>query len=755
MTLHYLNQDYQPGLVFQQLLNIKYNMVIGIDVGHGECMAFVYRKDNNGTWIPEPLAVTQKGEHHIPSYIAYVTKENGKKEAIIGNDASLVSDGFYVYFKQEPAKWGESPEGGAPTYGQLLKDYISVLWKNIWTYNDVFHNAVNPVKKEDLLVVIGCPASGSWTEPKAMRKYVDLTKAVTGCSKVVILAESTAAIMTPIYSKTAVDLGNGVAIYDFGSSTLDFTYILIGKVLLTASIPLGGSDVDQAMLRYVLKENGTNPEQIERKSLNSSCTQLRSLKETYYNTNESSLVERKLEISRKLNYWLDDMVLRAVLIKMEISCEGETLEQVLVDVKESELNRVMLDLILQTHGMMNVPLSKKERERIYLALTEARNDYLASGMGKQYSISVGETIPYTVNKQMMYSVIEEDKTVSMNKLDASYKDKSWKACVEQFFDITKNSIGTAPCGTVILTGGTSKITDVHKIAREKYGPDVIIHKEEDPSSTVAKGLCLAKGHEVSASENIELLKKDLHDKMKGYFQAFSDGFGRGKLFDCIWAKLILSIKEVQCEMQDMEKRGSAGITTYRELKDVLEKKLSDDVIFQNEVKVKFTDYVKNYMDPAQWEDPKKTHCIELVRKTVNQLATEVYQAEATTVPQVSDGMVGSLAGKIDEEILLAVVKETSLVRAVQKIVVDHMCTGVKRFVKKISLKFDKNISLEDVTKMCETMQVADREAYRRDLGFQFSWALQHSNAFKGIFESLIDQQFEVAVGIILFQVFDH
>ncbi|MBQ6685709.1 MAG: hypothetical protein IJM99_06345, partial [Firmicutes bacterium] len=67
MALHYLNQNYQSGLVFQQLEKIDYKMVVGIDVGHGECMAYVYRKKDD-TWEPEALHVNSDYETKIPSY---------------------------------------------------------------------------------------------------------------------------------------------------------------------------------------------------------------------------------------------------------------------------------------------------------------------------------------------------------------------------------------------------------------------------------------------------------------------------------------------------------------------------------------------------------------------------------------------------------------------------------------------------------------------------------------------------------------
>jgi len=758
MALHYLNQTYQPGLVFQQLEKINYKMVVGIDVGHGECMAYVYRKKDN-TWEPEPLYVNSDYETKIPSYIAYDATGN----PIIGKGVSNVS-GFYVYFKQEPSKWDKNQDDGAPNYKQLMGDYISVLWNNIWTYNDdIFQNVVNPVTKDDILLVIGCPASGSWTEPDHMKKYVELTKEATGCKNVMILAESTAAIMTPIYAQKVVNLNHGVAIYDFGSSTLDFTYILMGRVLLTASIPLGGSDVDRAMLRYILRENGTDAQNIDQQSKNACYTKLRTLKETFYNTNQMDLTEEDLVINRKLHYYLSDEVLEVLLTKMEVSFEGKELKQIFDyfdDTEEERANEIMLGLILQHHELMDLQLSTKKRKEIYKELSIARSDYLKYEVSGQYSISVVERIPYTVDKEMMQFVIEKDKTVSMNKLDASYgyKDKSWKDCVEQFFENTKNSIGTNPCGTVILTGGTSRITDVHQIARVKYGDQVTIHAEPNPSSTVAKGLCLAKGHEVSAAEKIEQAKKNLNEKTRGYFPAFCEGFGKGKLFDYVWAGLIRSLNELQREM----KNDVSEITTYSELKHAIETKLSNDVHLQTAVKKEFTAYVADYMDPKKWDNRKKPHCTELTRDKANELALDIYGTQATMVPQISVNMITSLAGGIDDAVLLRIVQETSLARVAQKIVVDHMYTdqkvlgGLKRFAKKISLTFDSKITLLDVMDMHATlMGVANKEKYRQALGYQFGWGLQHSDAFQGIFEDLINQQFEVAVGIILFQVFDN
>lgn len=760
MALHYLNQKYQPGLVFQQLEKIDYRMVVGIDVGHGECMAYVYRKDSSGDWEPEALHVNSDYEKKIPSYIAY--DDNG--EPIIGKSVSRVSGKFHVYFKQEPSKWDEKPDDDAPTYKQLMQDYISVLWNNIWTQNDIFKDRVNSITKDDILVVIGCPASGSWTKPEAMREYVELTKEATGCSKVMILAESTAAIMTPIYLQQVVELGNGVAIYDFGSSTLDFTYILMGKVLLTASIPLGGSDVDRAMLRYILSKKQIDERKIELQCKNKCYTELRSEKENYYDTHQLGLDEREIKIVQTLHYRLDDKTLGNVLDEMQLAYNETTLKEVIRNADENLVNKTMLDLILKTHKLED--LSDEKRKEIlkenYKKLSAARADYLGFEEQKQYSISVTDKIPYAVNKDMMEFVITKDTAVSMNKLDAGYRDKSWKDCVEQFFENTKNSIGTNPCSTVILTGGTSRITDVHEIARAKYGNQVTIHAETDPSSTVAKGLCLAKGHEVSAVEKIDALKAELHENAKRYFADLCSGFGKGTLFDCVWAKMTLTISALESECNEAIKRGETGITTYRHFKEALEQKMSNDTVFLNNVQTKFSEYMIKYMDPSLWKDSKKPHYTELAREKANKLASDIYGTQATTVPQVSGDMINSLAGEIDNTVLRAVVRETSLARAAQKIVVDYMDDGkksltgrLKKMVKKIGLHFDSKITPADIGNMHTAMLLADKEKYRKDLGFDFGWGLQHSDAFKGIFESLIDQQFEVAIGIILFQVFDH
>ena len=92
---------------------------------------------------------------------------------------------------------------------------------------------------------------------------------------------------------------------------------------------------------------------------------------------------------------------------------------------------------------------------------------------------------------------------------------------------------------------------------------------------------------------------------KGYFAPLCEGFGKGALFDCVWAGMNLSLEKVKCEMADMQKRGVAGISTYHQLKTALETKLSNDIGLQTEVKKKFAKYMDDYMDPKMWKDPKK------------------------------------------------------------------------------------------------------------------------------------------------------
>ena len=733
--LYYLNQEFVPGMVFGNLQESCYEMVVGLDIGHGECMAYVYHKNSQGEWVSEPLAVTPSGDRHIPSYIAYV-----EGRPIIGSDATGIRGGLQVYFKKEPSQWGKPSADRVHTYGDLMEDYISVLWKNILSKNET----VRECEMEKVLIAVGCPASASWTEPRYMQEYVALTARATGYTHVTILPESTAAIMTPIYSKREVDLQRGVAIYDLGSSTLDFTYILMGRILIAASLPLGGSDIDQAMLRYVAEENDRNLGDGASADLAPAHTKMRLAKEQFYNTGEAEQDEESLNVGRELDYYMDSVFLDALLETMG--------EMNISEIPEEALNKATLSLILSSHDMEDVRLSLKARKELYKKLSDARNMFLESGIPAAHKITVTMTLDYALDREMMNSVVWCDTAVSANKLEEPYAGLSWGSCVAKFFERTKDAVGcrALPCDTVILTGGTSKVTAVREIA-EKYYPGKI-SSEEDPSASVAKGLCLAKGHEVGAAEQLAALKTELKTELEPHFLRLCSGFARGDLFDRVWDKLVAATDKLD-DGNDHE---------FTQFRQKIANYTANNPTFVAALKDDLGAYITDYMDPRTWQLETIPHCSQIIREKANALAREVYHVEATTLPEVPTELITSAARAFDEKVVSAVIRETNLALYVQRIAVDFLysrdhsfLSGITRVLDHIRVSFNTTLNAGECRDMARAMADPDtKENCREKMGSKFSEVLKSSQTFRDAFNTLAEEQLETAVGIVLFEIFE-
>ena len=741
--LYYLNQVFTPGAVFANLKENLYDIVVGLDIGHGECMAYVYHKDSKGEWVAEPLVVTQSGDRYIPSYIAYI---GGKP--VIGSDATGIRGGLQVYFKREPSLWGKPSDDGAHTWGDLMEDYISLVWANILSKNE----AVRDCEPQKVLIAIGCPASASWTAPENMKAYVSLAARATGYDHVTILPESTAAIMTPIYSGRQVDLHRGVAIYDLGSSTLDFTYILMGKLLLSASLPLGGSDIDQAMLRYVAKENERELGDANAFDLAPAHTKMRLAKERFYNTGGADQEEESLNISKALDFYVDDTFLRALLEEMGEDSQCDDLTHTMSFRSEDDKNKYMLRLILSSHDMEDIRISLKTRKEIYKTLQQAREDFLMTGKARAHKITVTITMDYALDKTMMNSVLWEDTHVSGSKLKAPYEDLSWGGCVTKFFERTRDSIGIRdlPCDTVVLTGGTSKVSAVREIA-ESYYPGKIV-PEEDPSASVAKGLCLAKGHEVGAAEQLETIKTNLAIAMIPYYEKLCKGFARDCLFDRVWDKLSAAT----------EKLYDGKDHTFEEFRKKIANYTANNPSFITSLKEDLRDYIAGFMDPSQWDGLLLPQPGEVIRGFANSLAKKVYQVEASSIPEVPSDLVASAARSMDESIVSSVIRESNIALYVQRIAVDFMYSqdqslfsGITRVLDHIRVSFNTTLNAGECLSMYIAMAKEEtKEKYRDKMGSKFSDVLKNSKPFRDAFNTLMEEQLEAAVGIVLFQIFE-
>lgn len=315
-----------------------YSYIVGFDFGDGECTFTVLKKETyispktGGTKITwEEFPVVVPDGNRVPTVIAY--RDNGS--CLIGSKAIESNLPIMLQFKQLPGigLFNGKPQGSDKTYSDIMSDFIKELWRTFC------NNVANKPIKDDLastLVVVGFPAGGKWIT--SINRYRDFLRQCLDCD-VVTVTEPTAAIFGFIYdkfpSRNFIDPGvngkiffsDGICVYEPGSSTLDFSYIVPGKRIVTDSINVAGRDIDRAMLEYVKNQNnivrGINytPDQ-ERKLIN----ELKTKKEFFY---DNYAKNPEFEFSDKLDFVTVDINGNKVVKTVDITLNREFFDNVL------------------------------------------------------------------------------------------------------------------------------------------------------------------------------------------------------------------------------------------------------------------------------------------------------------------------------------------------------------------------------------------------------------------------------------------
>lgn len=272
-------------MVYQRLEQGQYDYILGIDIGHGESIVYLYQRAIDKV---TRIQMNYEDDKKIPTVIRFGIDQQGNETKIIGRRAWQVS-GFYQDFKKPPAQWGNKADQTF-TYGQLMKAFIGTFWEQILQYNqDLDLGTARDNGK--LLIVVGCPSSSEWTGEGPMKEYRELIMDATGCQHVDVMAESTASIMSAILDVNGkdiqVDLNQGIAIFDAGSSTLDFTYIQLGQKMVIRSLNVAGYKLDEMMLEVALEKCGLARSDVLPEQLPKLLMEMRELKESFYPAQQS------------------------------------------------------------------------------------------------------------------------------------------------------------------------------------------------------------------------------------------------------------------------------------------------------------------------------------------------------------------------------------------------------------------------------------------------------------------------------------
>ncbi len=419
-------------LDWNQQYIFKYNGVLGIDFGHGETTAYFlswnsekikkkfFKKagptieaDVKIDFESRRVPITEKNEK-IHTMIAF-----NKGATIIGEDAKGYPD-FYQHFKKHPDEtkdenWSDKAPGGKYSYKELMSKFFKEVFRSILE-ND--KNIKDIYEKGKLMVCIGCPASNEWLNPDSQNKFKNLVSEAIADPEnkiptpyITIVPESTAALMAGMFNGKTTDnesegktnkinICKGIAVFDIGSSTIDFTYILPGKIIITKSKLWGGYNIDQLFLNAALNSKGLEQNQVSN-NIDKLRIAVREIKETYYDHGDKEIYNDEIIIEVKENKKLEKIEINKAFIENEVWGINKG-----VDHEGQKLLKKFSDFILEC-----------------------------------------------------FHAVE-------------YKE----------------------CGSVFISGGTGKVTEVSDIIKEIFGIEPLPHP--DRSYCVAEGLCLMKKIEI-------------------------------------------------------------------------------------------------------------------------------------------------------------------------------------------------------------------------------------------------------------------
>lgn len=434
---------------------------IGIDLGHCETTAAYPRAVGADGISHEVLRLAVQGKDQVISTQIILTYAQMEQLADaprpdcqllrtlgdirIGSGLpAYVEDGEkFAYFKVPPSQF-DKPIGDKRsqavglTHGKVMACFVYALVNNILKYNV---GDLSDYDRADVDLLVGCPTTEDWTKEETQRAYADLVQRATQVHAVHIVPESRAAMFSSVESKQqTVSAIEGAVVFDFGSSTADCTYMLLGRRVEEFSWELGASKIEETMMRYAyrkaVEEHG--PFTPDEKSLVETADLMRANKESYYN------------------------------------------------------------------GSFG-----QKGQNVYCDFVDA-----ADGSERGAKVRVDDAFMDEVTNRISTGILCDSTTE---------KAGTWRGLCREFFLEAKSRIGSAsyavkedgkekrvscPVGTVVLTGGASKMDFVYELCKEVFS-DAAILREQNPSHTVSNGL----GWVAVSDENVERCRQEAREEL--------------------------------------------------------------------------------------------------------------------------------------------------------------------------------------------------------------------------------------------------
>lgn len=776
-------KPYKRDAVYQSLVQQTCEQVLAADIGAGEFLLYLYYRDRSAAdgsrpaWNTAP--VTLDGENKQPTYLAIYKAEPGETETVlIGNSARTEIEQagtkfrLYEQFKKSPREWDKKADE-THTHRDLMLLFLQKLFQKALRKDEVKF----AFKRGKLLIAAGCPASEAWLSEESRAAYEALLREASGCQNVTVIAESTAAVSAALSEELqlrritaseedadepqeeqasqegeapqeeteprgdAETCGEGdsdsrrifcVALFDLGSSTMDYTFVFMGKALYTASLPIAGYCLDVAMWRQLSIENWDSDRDGWRDVLPAGA-----------NAGSVPDYEKCSRIYR--------------------SIELNEFRKALLILRRAKEQYYRIRAEKRKTGRENEATSCGELD-ISLRCRDGRSRKLRFVLDDAF-------MEHAIN----YRIPEEelrfwDRAFLFGV--ENYNHLSWRECCNEFFKDSYNEtvrrlevqLAELPQGAKLVckvrrVGGTSFVTDTEELCRNHFGANPYIRicepDEENVDVAVARGIAIAKGHEAGVIEQIKDVRAEMKSVTELAFQRAVDGIAK-EYADAVWEESRQILYANNCGER---KRDSSEIG--EELKQACS---------AQPFKERFAHKIANQLAFHA------ASCQPAILEKVNKLSEALYGAAILQLdkPQILQAtVIDGIPKNLSEELFTKVINPITVLDRVGQII-GQIFFMLGMFLYDLFKEFvpeddydDNEPGWNEIDFTCNAMtgsrvrkQISrrDNSAIAANTKKKFRDTLlpelRKSAQLREVFFGIVDEQLEIAVGKILLLAFD-
>lgn len=292
-----------------------------------------------------------------------------------------------------------------------------------------------------------------------------------------------------------------------------------------------------------------------------------------------------------------------------------------------DLDNVMLEVALEKSGLTREQISSEQIPALMVKMRALKEKYYpnkaeqghilepiwgrdAQGKGNP-GIRSDRMLDFDMDQAFMWEVLNRKSIRTRGVLGTA---QSWLELCEQFINYVSSIQlpGVPPVERIILTGGTCNVKELEDAVREIYGDKLIL--SQNPSVSVAAGLCFAKGLEIKGSKEVDSYREDVKELANQQYRTFVDEIA------VYIAEAVC--EDMKCSADDLLKK-NARITISDFFDDVKLRAAKNPKLVglagEKQVQAAFTENIGKVQTP--------------LLKKVNEVSEKIYGSNETAAPK--------------------------------------------------------------------------------------------------------------------------